>query len=258
MKAITMGKTVAGIFGLCVLAAASAKAVPITVIDLSGGAPASGTANGAIFSANSPQPTGTGVIDPFLREQNTPSETGINTSISSPPLDDKPGPWTHDLTVGQLSTVTSHGVDYYKFSLDANQEANAPISLTTFKIFVTSGSPFTTASALTGMISSGTNLRFDMNGGVTQYRVDITSQNGSGSGDMSVLVPKSAIGTSGNLYLYAGFGVDANGNGYASNDGYEEWYAQEGGNFTVPDGGMTLALLGTSFCGLGLFARRRK
>jgi hypothetical protein len=26
----------------------------------------------------------------------------------------------------------------------------------------------------------------------------------------------------------------------------------------VPDGGMTLALLGTSFCGLGLFARRRK
>lgn len=229
-------------------------AVPISVINLSGGPPENGAANGALFYAADPQPTGTGVIDPFLREQSKGSEPGINTSISKPPFDDKPGPWTHDLLVSQLAPTVFNGVDYYKFLLDANQEKNGPISLINFEIFVTSGLPITTATGLNSLINTGT-PSYNMNGGGTQYRIDISSETGSGSGDMFVFVPVSDIGTSGNLYLYAQFGEDANGNGYAANSGFEEWSASEGAS-VVPDGGSTLLMFGAALCLFGLINRK--
>jgi hypothetical protein len=231
-----------------------ATPTPITVIDLSGGPPASGTANGAVFSADDPQPTGTGVFDPFLREQNNGSEQGINTSIAKPPFDDKPGPWTHDELVSQLGSVLFNGINYYKFSLDANQEMNGPISLINFEIFVTSGAPISNAGGLMSLVNTGT-PSFNMNGGGTQFRVDVSSQHGSGSGDMFVLVPVSDIGSSGNLYLYAQFGEDANGNGFASNDGFEEW-SSELSPSAVPDGGATVLMLGAALCALGVIHRK--
>jgi len=236
---------------------ATAQAATISVVDLTS-LPSSQTLdNQGVVSAIDPQSTGTGILDPFLREQGnaaqSPQEAGINTSISSPPLDDKPGPWTHDLSVSSLATVTVGGTAYYKFVLDANQSMNGPISLIQFKVYVTSGSPFTSASDLLNLINNVT-PNYNMNGGATQYRVDISSQNGSGSGDMSFLVPKSDIGA-GNLYLYAQFGTDANGNGYGINDGFEEWAAVEGGS-SVPDGGTTVLLLGAALSGLGLIRRK--
>src|SRR5262249_5766330 len=116
-------------------------------------------------------------------------------------------------------------------------------------------SPFTQKSDLLNLLSTTPN--YDMNGGANKYRVDISSQNGSGSGDMYVLVPVSDIGNSGNLYLYAGFGADANSNGFTPNDGFEEWYANEGSNgTTVPDSGSTVMLLGLSLTAVALFGRR--
>src|SRR6266480_683031 len=47
----------------------------------------------ARFDFMTQQPTGTGVIKPFLRVQNTPVERGYNTS-GGIPFDDKAGPWT--------------------------------------------------------------------------------------------------------------------------------------------------------------------
>ncbi|MBU6410615.1 MAG: VPDSG-CTERM sorting domain-containing protein, partial [Verrucomicrobia bacterium] len=175
-------------------------------------------------------------------------------SIANPPYDDKAGQWTHDLLVSQLGTVTYNGHSYYQFYLDANQEADGPISLIAFQIFVTSGSPYTSSSDLTALVSSGTPA-FDLNG-AGAVRVDISSQNGSGSGDMYILVPTSDIGDSGNLYLYAGFGQDASGGGYASNDGFEEWYAYEGPSPAVPDGGGTALLLGAALVALALLRRK--
>lgn len=228
---------------------------PITVIDLSGGPPENGTANGALFFAADPQPTGTGVIDPFLREQENGSEQGINTSISKPPFDDKPGTWTHDLSVSLLAPTMFNGINYYMFSLDADQEMNGPISLISFKIFVTTGAPISNVGGLMSLVNTGTPA-FNMNGGSIQYRVDITSQTGSGSGDMFVLVPVIDIGTSGNLYLDAEFGADANGNGFPSNDGFEEWSASEGPSTRIPDGGSTALMLGAALCLFGLVYRK--
>ena len=62
-----------------------------TVVDLTGSND-SGTINGAQFVFTTPQPTGTGVIQPFLRLENSPVEQGYNTSGGTP-FDDKAGPW---------------------------------------------------------------------------------------------------------------------------------------------------------------------
>ena len=54
-----------------------------TIVDLTG-SNESGTINGAQFAFTAPQPTGTGVIEPFLRVENTPTEQGYNTSGGTP------------------------------------------------------------------------------------------------------------------------------------------------------------------------------
>src|SRR3954469_18834506 len=76
----------------------------------------------ARFDFMTQQPTGTGVIRPFVRVQNTPNEQGYNTSGGTP-FDDKAGPWTHDLKVSDLaaSAVDIGGVTYFKLLLDANE-----------------------------------------------------------------------------------------------------------------------------------------
>src|SRR5919201_5392012 len=85
-----------------------------TIVDLTGSND-SGSINGAQFVFTTQQPTGTGVIQPFLRVENTPVEQGYNTSGGTP-FDDKAGPWTHDLTFGALQNteVTLGGVSYFK------------------------------------------------------------------------------------------------------------------------------------------------
>jgi hypothetical protein len=74
-----------------------------TVVDLTGSND-TGTFNGAQFVFTTPQPTRTGVIQPFLRLENSPVEYGYNTSGGTP-FDDKAGPWTRDLTFGALQNT---------------------------------------------------------------------------------------------------------------------------------------------------------
>src|SRR6266481_2606381 len=91
-----------------------------TVVDLVNGD--SGSINGAEFDFTQPQPTGTGVIQPFLRVQADPAEQGYNTSGGTP-FDDKAGPWTHNLTFADLMTtaVTIGGQNYFKLMVDINE-----------------------------------------------------------------------------------------------------------------------------------------
>src|SRR5436189_1886215 len=88
------------------------------IVDLAHGS--TGTITGvpggtARFDFMTQQPTGTGVIKPFLRVQNTPTEQGYNTSGGAP-FDDKPGPWTHNIQVSDLiaTSVNISGVTYFK------------------------------------------------------------------------------------------------------------------------------------------------
>src|SRR5712691_1224179 len=86
--------------GLAVVSAT----VNATVVDLTGNNN-SGTINDGLFNWTPAQPTGTGIIQPFLRIEADPNEQGYNTSGGTP-FDDKAGPWTHDIQFSDLQTST--------------------------------------------------------------------------------------------------------------------------------------------------------
>lgn len=184
----------------------------------------SGTINGAQFVFTDQQPTGTGVIDPFLRLQASPTEQGYNTSAATPagPFDDKAGIWTHDIRLADLqaSTVTLNGAQYYTLLLDVNEPHSASfISLDKLQIYT---SPI--GSQTTTNVSSLGVLRYDLDGAGDSYvLLDAARNHGSGSGDMYAYIPAANFaGVSPNdfVYLFTRFGDQA---GATSEGGFEEW-----------------------------------
>jgi hypothetical protein len=96
-----------------------------------------------------------------------------------------------------------------------------------------------------------------------QSDVDKKSNGGSGISDMILYVPTDAFKDAiengeDNVWFYNLNGVHYVVDGdLAAQAGYEEWRAVTGPN-TVPDGGITLVLFGTSLAALGFVANRRK
>jgi hypothetical protein len=157
----------------------------------------------AIFQFTNPQPTGTGVIQPFLRIQNTGTEQGYNTSGGTP-FDDKAGPWTHDLKFSDLKStaVAVNGQTYFKILVDLNEpngQGNSTISLDSLKFYSSN-----TGGATTTNISQLGTLRYDLDaGGDNQVLFDAGRNHGSGSGDAFIYIPASAFaGVADNQYIY--------------------------------------------------------
>src|SRR5438874_10367664 len=187
-----------------------------TVVDLTGSND-SGAINGAQFVFTAPQPTGTGVIQPFLRVENTPIEQGYNTSGGTP-FDDKAGPWTHDLTFGDLQNtqVTLGGVSYFKLLLDVNEPGGSKslISLDQLQFYTSK-----VGSQTTSNVGSLGTLRYTFSSGDSVI-LDASRNHGSGSGDMYAYIPTSDFAgtkTSDFVYLYAHFANTDN-----SQAGFEE------------------------------------
>lgn len=97
--------------------------------------------NFAIFGEVSPQPTGSGYIDPFLRLLASPREQGYNTSAPFQQDQKKPGTFTHDLLLSAVPLKTIDGVQYREFFLDINETKNHELlSLDELRIYLsTSG-----------------------------------------------------------------------------------------------------------------------
>lgn len=220
----------------------------------------------------SPQSTGTGVIDSFLRIQQTGQERGYNTDVTPPPLDDKAGNFTHSLLLSDVPIVTINGVQYRQFLLDINQNGNELLSLNQIQIFQSNGdatytslteaAPSTDAEILFG---AGVNQVFEMNAtnlaidsaARTEIELNYALNAGSGSGDMFLYVPDSDFSTAySNVILFSQFGSPRGT--YESNDGFEEWAVLQGSTTTssVPEPA-SIILLGTFLCGLGLRFKRR-
>jgi hypothetical protein len=188
-----------------------------TIVDLTGSND-SGSINGAQFVFTTPQPTGTGVIQPFLRVENTPVEQGYNTSGGTP-FDDKAGPWTHDVTFASLQNtiVSLNGTDYFKLLLDVNEPGGKKslISLDQLQFYTSSVGGQTTLN-----VSALGTLRYSFGSG-DSVLLDASRNHGSGSGDMYAYIPTSDFaGTKSSdfVYLYAHFG-----NTDPSQSGFEEW-----------------------------------
>ncbi|MBV9009459.1 MAG: hypothetical protein JO354_09890 [Verrucomicrobia bacterium] len=230
---------------------ATALAANATVVDLTG-SNNSGSINGAQFIFADQQPTGTGVIQSFLRVQNSPVEEGYNTSGGTP-FDDKAGPWTHDLTFGDLqgSTTTINGTDYFKLLLDVNEPGGnkSLISLDQLQFYTSPVGSQTTAT-----VSSLGTLRYSF-GANDAVLLDASRNHGSGSGDMYAYIPTSNFaGTNANdfVYLYSHFGNSA-----ASEGGFEEW-ATFCNSTPVPEMSALFPMIGLLAAGLATCHVRRR
>jgi hypothetical protein len=245
------------------VAAGASAATASTIIDL--GSSNSGSANGALYEWTDFGPTGTGNIDSFLRIQGNGTERGYNHSLGGQvPWDTKAGLFTHDIQYKDLVVRTVLGVDYYEFLLDINEAASADkrwLSLDNVQIFTRSG-PIT--SGPNEDFSDLGTLRYNNDaGGDVTVNLDYTRNNGSGSGDMFLLVPAalfSDVLPDDYVYFYSEFG------GLNSSDaGFEEWALRRqvggvgGGGGGVPENPApvpepgSMLLLGTGL----LFAARK-
>lgn len=217
-------------------AAAQADVISLTTAN------STGTINGATYTQVAPQPTGSGVIDSFVRvKNNQPIVQGYNTTVSNTYQNDGTNTFNHEITVGQVGLIDTNGAaaggEVMRFLLDINQTgANPLLSLDEVQIFLSTTAnqsiePVLADGALLPLANATTVYQMDA-GGDNRIELDYSLNSGSGSGDMTLDIPlfmlTSAFATGGYntleaqngayLYLYSRFG-SVNGN----NDGYEEW-----------------------------------
>ena len=94
---------VVAVAAFAVLAISSTRVTAATIIDLATND--SGSANDAFYIWTDAQPTGTGVIDSFVRVQGNGTERGYNHSLGgNEPWDTKSGLFTHDIQYEDLVT----------------------------------------------------------------------------------------------------------------------------------------------------------
>jgi hypothetical protein len=209
--------------------------VPSAAVDLTTPG-ATGVINGAVFTQAQARPTGTGVIDSFVRIQalgnKATTEQGYNTSARPLAYDENNSPnFTRTLAVADVPAVTVDGIRYREFLLDINQKASASLlSLDAVKLFV-SDDP-----ALHGALDGAGNLpgaikTYDTGAG-NWVKLDARLSTGSGSSDMVLDVPEAALAGGQYVYLYSKFGANA-----AANGGFEEWAVQGPAGGPVQTGG---------------------
>jgi len=237
------------------------------------------TYNTGVFNVVGPHPTGTGVIDSFLRVQQNGAEEGFNTGArpmycDGRVCDDKTDPnFTRNLLSSSVPIVNINGTDYRAFYLDINEPAGSTqnyLTLDAVEIYVSNTANLTTHTT-TGSPSFGTltgaSKVYDLDSGSTDNWINLDYLlvgGGSGWGDMVLYVPNSvAFSTNQYVYLYSEFGCGGTftaslscGNGsnrkYASQAGFEEWWVP--GSTTTTTTGTATAPEPASLllCGTGL------
>jgi hypothetical protein len=240
-----------------------------TVVDLTNDTVGtSGTINGATFQIVAPQPTGTGVIDPFLTIQNSPVEQGYNSGTNNN-FDTKRVPqWNHEIHVGDLATVMHNGIACAEFIVDINEPNGGTKSLISLDMLKIYTSPTLQTSVSTApVVINGTTYNL-FNGSLGTLRYDMSNplglntvmyddfQHGSGSGDLAIFIPKSVFaGINGTdfLYMYQAWGFNADAD-LTTQGGFEETFAvvPEVPAF-LPLGAVLLAVVGFNW-----LHRRRK
>jgi hypothetical protein len=215
------------------LAGASAHAE--TVLDLATTSPQDAK-NGGIFYRTQQQPTGTGVIDPFVRIQRKGQEDGYNTDGVSEfdTKDNAVHNWTHSIKLSDVPVVTINGVNYREFILDINETSTSAgrlLAMNEFQVYTSDTNVLSSFNRTTQTFGSPTShttaLVYDLDKGLNgdqRLRMDYSLGSGSGSGDMFAYVQDSLFAgkPSPYLYLYSSFGVPDQ-----SDAGFEEWAVRQ-------------------------------
>jgi hypothetical protein len=253
--------------------AASSASKADVIVDATAQNSTTALPGGASAIQVSPQSTGTGVFNPFLRlDSNSGVEAGLNSDAKKPPFDDIAGIHTKSIFFGQLVPVTISGTSYIQFRLDINQEgakpadAKAKISLTDFRIYL-GNTAFPVYDPTTKTFSSGpTTSVYDIDNFGNDVTVNLDSgyNPGSGIGDYYFNIPTSKFGASPDplsfVYLYTQFGtLNPDATHFEANDGFEEWSTVLNPNVPPPitnpvpaPPALVLGLVGAA----GLFGKR--
>lgn len=205
--------------------------------------------DGAIWSTNDNQATGTGLIQSFVRiSGNDLIVDGHNTSGRKLLNDENSSPqFTRDLLLSDVPLVDIGGTLYYEFLLDINQtKKDSLLALSGVEICIDSDPGLLEANGCPGATT-----KYTMTAG-NYVLMDYKLNSGSGSGDLFMYIPLSTLGAAGTnyVYLYSVFGSPAP---YGNNDGFEEW-AVRSETFPPPDGGDVPEPAGLALLGMGLLA----
>lgn len=203
--------------------ATNAATVDLTMVN------AVGSINGGRFDQVAYQPSGTGVLQSFVRLQsqgNSTTEKGYNTDGRPLLFDENNSPiFTRSLLLNNVPIIEVGGIDYRQFLLDINepQSENDPsaslISLDAFKIFLG-----TAGNLLQNNPNDLGTLVYDLDaGGNNSILLDSALNPGSGTMDMYAYIPTALFasvfnGTNSYVYLYSEFGLTQGAEG-----GFEEW-----------------------------------
>lgn len=229
--------------------------------------------NGGLFDVVQPHPTGTGVIDSFLRVQQNGTEEAFNSdarpiTCDGAGCDDyKTDPnFTTDLLTADVPIYTdpNTGQLYLTFYLDINEPTGntqryltldqltiygaSEGGLNTYTSGATEQNPGTISSSTTGTTAD---LLFDLDSGQDNWiNLDyFLVGGGSGYGDMLAYIPvtQAFLDSHEYIYLYSQFGctsavTNCTTSGgfsatkrYKSADGFEEWWVpSNGGGGTGP------------------------
>lgn len=243
------GSVIAGI-----LIAASWSAQATVVLDLTA-LNSSGTIHDALYTQVAPLPTGSGVIDPFVRisSANLTTVQGYNTTVNGMYQNDSTNIYNREVTVGQIGLIDTNGAadggEVMRFLLDINQNGDEPLlHLDEVQIFLsktanqsiepvlTQGQlvPFA-LSTLVYQMDDYTDVGVD-NSVTLQYRLNP----GSGGGDMTLDIPLEMLNEA---FALGGYDTLSEKNGAfiylysrfsGNNDGYEEWAAFKGNPIVKP------------------------
>ena len=188
------------------------------VLDL--GSNGSGDINGAFFAVSGQAPAGTGVFDPFMTVQASPTEQGFNSSQDN--FDTKRVPqWNHEIRLSDLSVTTINNTAYYGFVVDVNEPNGgnkAGISLDGLRLFTSSTLQFSNSTDANGNFNGSLGaLRYDLGANSVLYN---DQHHGSGQADISIFIPVSDFaGAGANDYVYM---YQRWGNADPSEGGFEE------------------------------------
>ncbi len=195
-----------------------------------------------IGSSASNQASGTGLFDPFVRLQGSPTEKGYNTD-GAVSFDSKPGTWTHAIKVNAIPVVDCDGggsgtATCWELFVDINDSNNAKrISLNVVEVW------FTTNPNLVGYVDgtgfpSGATKEYQFNGDILINDVN----QGSGRGDLRYLVPTAGHTWDASTYfvLYSEWGTTPSNTtanygtgGWGSDGGFEEWKVRKAPNVAI-------------------------
>jgi uncharacterized repeat protein (TIGR01451 family) len=195
-----------------------------------------------IGSSASNQSSGTGLFDPFVRLQGSPTEAGYNTCSQNSCGGDvtefqtKPGSWTHAILASAIPVVDCGGdlvgTLCWELFNDINEGNSAKyISLNEVEVWLTTNANITDYDATTGF--AGATQIYDFTGSILIHDVN----QGSGRGDLRYLIPVQPFAAGDLFVLYSKWGTTTgaapDGKTWGSEGGFEEWKVRKAPNVTI-------------------------